>query len=124
MSLLGYSSRMMMMMMMSDEQQLQDPSFQRQTGLLIHLNTCSPRGMAAGASQGTLAGVVVVVVVEATRASITKPQTQASPQEGVGGVTNSRQSRLPRGRVPQPRARAGAAAPGDSGALLLKLGLV
>lgn len=40
------------MLMMSDEQELQDPSFQRQTGLLIHLNTYTPRGMAAGASYG------------------------------------------------------------------------
>lgn len=40
------------MMMMSDEQELQDLSFQRQTSLLIHINTSSPQGMAAGASHG------------------------------------------------------------------------
>lgn len=47
------------MLMMSDEQELQDPSFHRQTGLLIHINTYSPYGMAGAIhtyaifSQGT-----------------------------------------------------------------------
>lgn len=86
-------------MMMSDEQEFQDPSFQRQTVLLIHLNTCPPHGWhqpyaILSSARMALAGGVVVVV-EAPRASITKPHDQAFPTSGCArtardqGVTNS-----------------------------------
>lgn len=52
-----------------------DPSFKTQAGLFIHLNTYPPHGWRPAIRDPhlkTLAGVVVVVI-EATRASITKP---------------------------------------------------
>lgn len=77
-------------------------------------------------SQGTLAGVVVVVVVEAIRASITKPHDQASPQEGVGALQTPDKANYRAGESTRQRARAVACCPlaTQEGALLLKLGLV
>lgn len=78
-------------------------------------------------SQGTLAGVVVVVVVEATRASITKPHDQASPQEGVGALLQTPDKANYRaGESTRQRARAVArlSLATQVGASLLKLGLV
>lgn len=78
-------------------------------------------------SQGTLAGVVVVVVVEATRASITKPHDQASPQEGVEVRYKLQTKQTTARESPHAqRARAVACLPlaTQVGASLLKLGLV
>lgn len=77
-------------------------------------------------SQGTLAGAVVVVVVEATRASITKPHDQASPQEGVEVRYKLQTKQTTARESPHQRARAVACLPlaTQVGASLLKLGLV
>lgn len=79
------------MLMMSDEQDFKT-LHSRDRPAYLYTSTPTPREAWLQApamaytilsQRHTLAGVFVVVVVEAIRASITKPHDQASPQEGV-----------------------------------------